>query len=127
MTSITNNATYNIDKLPLEVVGMLDILFRGKLEGFENVYMVEIKLDAPMQHIKDGDESFIMYQSLDQYMNHAKHLWDKEWAVVHKKVFNTTEVDEGRFKTLLNKYFETGELSKTPEFKTQEVRQKKRF
>ena len=119
------NVTYNIDKLPLEVVGMLSLLFKGEIEGFENAYMVEIKLDDPMKHIKDGDDCFIIHQSLDQYMSHAEHVFDKEWAVVHKQVFNMTQVDEDRFETLLNKYFETGELSKPPEPKLQEPRRKR--
>jgi hypothetical protein len=119
-----DNVTYNIDKLPLEVVGMLNILFRGEMEGFENAYMAEIKLDDPIKHIKDGDEFFIIHQSLDQYMSNAKHLFDKEWAVVHKKIFNMTVVDEERFDILLNKYFETGELAERPEPKPQEVRRK---
>ena len=87
--------------------------------------MVEIKLDDPMKHIKDADDCFIIHQSLDQYMSHATHATDKEWAVIHKKIFNMTMVDEDRFDTLLNKYFETGELSKSPEPKPQEPRRKR--
>ena len=122
MTSKINNVTYNIDKLPLEVVGMLDILFRGEFEGYKDVYMVEVKIDDPMKHIKEGDEFFIMHKSIDQYIHHAEHLFDKEWAVIHKKIFKTTTTDENRFKTLLNTYFETGVLAKTSEPKPAEVK-----
>jgi len=122
MTLKTNNVTYNIDKLPLEIVGMLNLLFNGAIDGFENAYMVEIKLDNPMEHIKNGGDNFLIHQSLDQYESHAKHLWDENWAVIHKKMFNLTVVDESRFETLIKKYLETGELSKQPEEKPQEVR-----
>ena len=122
MTVKTNNVTYNIDKLPLEAIGMLSLLFDGAIEGFENAYMIEVKLDDPMKHIVDGDDCFIIHQSLDQYESHAKHLWDENWAVIHKKMFNMTAVDESRFETLIKAYLETGELSKQPEEKPQEVR-----
>lgn len=122
----TNNATYNIDKLPLEVVGMLDFLFKGKTEGFEDAYMVEIKLDDPIKHIKDGNEFFIIHSSIDQYESNAEHRWDYDWAVIHKNMFaKMTEDSEKQFKTLLKKYFETGKIAEKEDNKTNEVYRKR--
>lgn len=108
-----DSSTNNINKLPLEAVGMIYYLLKGEIEGFENAYMVEIKLDDPMKHIKEGDEDFIIHQSLDQYKNHAEHLWDTNWSTIHKEIFkNMTDVNEERFKTLLENYFKTCEIVK---------------
>lgn len=128
MIKQANNATYNIDKLPLEVVGMLNVLFKGKIEGFENAYMVEIKLDDPIKHIEEGDEFFIIHSSIDQYESNAEHCWDYDWAVIHKKMFkNLIEADEKRFETLLKKYFEADKIAeKKEEPKTNPVRQRRR-
>ena len=119
---IKNKMTHNIDKLPLEVVGMLDAVLSGEIGGFENVYMVEIKLDDPIKHIKNGDDCFIMHQSLDQYMHHALHKWDKEWAIMHRSIVNSTDIDKNRFKTLLKKYFKSGVTTKTTQNKTTEAK-----
>jgi len=109
----TNKTTHGIDRLPLEVVGIFNILFKGKIEGFENAYMVEIKLDDPIKHIEEGGDSFIIHQSLDQYQSHAQHIGDYDWAIIHKNMFvNIGEVDEKRFETLLKNYLETGKISK---------------
>ena len=127
MIKRTNNITHNLDKLPLEAVGMIHFLFEGKIEGFENAYMVEIKLDDPIKHIEEGDEFFIIHQSTDQYQSHAEHKWDEEWAVMHKNMFaKMTEDSEKQFKTLLKKYFETGKIAEKKENKkTNEVRRKR--
>jgi len=123
-----NNTTSNIDKLPLEVVGMAHFMFEGKLEGFEDAYMIEIKLDDPIKHIEEGDEFFIIHQSIDQYKSHAEHIWDKDWATIHKDVFkNLAEADKERFQTLLKKYFETGKIAKQKEEKKEyQVRRNRR-
>ena len=129
MIKQTNNPTNNIDKLPLEAVGMIYYLLKGEIEGFEDAYMVEIKLDDPIKHIKEGGEDLVIHQSIDQYKNHAEHLWDTDWAIVHKEIFkNLTNVNEKRFKTLLENYFKTGEIVKKENKeneKLQEFRRKK--
>ena len=99
--------TNNIDKLPLEVIGMMSILFKGEIEGFENAYMVEIKIDDPIKHIKEGNEFFIIHQSIDQYLSNATYMWDKDWAVFHKQMFNMTTTDEGKFNKLLENFRST--------------------
>jgi hypothetical protein len=105
-----NNITYNIDKLPLEVVGMIYFLFKGEIEGYDNAYMVEIKLDNPIELIKEEKDNFIIHRGNEQYQSSAIHLWDEEWAVLYKPLFfnKITDVDEKRFRTLLETYFETG-------------------
>ncbi len=124
-----NNATYNVDKLPLEVVGMINALLKGKLEGFDDAYMVEIKLDDPIKHIKDGDKFFIIHANGNEYQSNAKHLWEEDWAVIHKNMFkNMADADDIRFKTLLKKYFETDEIAQKKETENeglQEVRRKR--
>lgn len=122
-----DNATQNVDKLPLEVVGMIHLLFQGKIDGFDDAYMVEIKLDDPIKHIEEGDEFFIIHQSLDQYKIHAEYRYDYDWAVIHKDMFkNMGLADEKRFETLVKKYFETGEIAENKEEKpTNEVRRKR--
>ena len=119
--------TCNIDKLPLEAVGMIYMLFQEKIEGFENAYMVEIKLDDPIKHIEEGDEFFIIHQNINQYKSNAKHQCDYDWSVIHKDMFkNMGEIDEQRFKTLLKKYFETGKIAeKKAEKQTKEVHRKR--
>ena len=118
MRKQANNATSNVDKLPLEVVGMLIFLFKGETEGFEDAYMVEIKLDDPIKHIEEGDEFFIIHSSIDQYESHAEHRWKEDWAVIHKNMFkNLIAADEARFETLLKKYFETGKIAEKKEEK----------
>jgi hypothetical protein len=127
MAKLINNITHNIDKLPLEAVGMIYYLLAGKIEGFENAYMAEVKLDDPLKHIKNGDEYFIIYQDISEYQKHAKHLGDKDWASIHKNMFGTiADVDEKRFETLLKKYFESGQIEIIKETGNimQEVRQK---
>lgn len=117
--------TYNIDKLPLEAVGAIILLLRGKIRGCKRAYMVEVKLDDPMKHIEEGDEFFIIHRSRDQYKSQAKHLWQNDWAVIHKDMFkNIREDDEKRFETLLKKYFETGEIAKKKE-EAYEVRRRR--
>ena len=112
----TNNMTYNVDKLPLEVVAMINLLFKGELEGFEDAYMVEVKINEPLKHIEEGNEFFIIHNGSHQYQSCAQHLWDEEWAVLHKSMFEkTNNIDEDRFKKLLEKYFETGEAFKVEE------------
>ena len=125
---MTNNAaTQNIDKLPLEAVGMISVLFSGELEGFNDAYMVEIKLDDPIKHIKDGDDGFIIHQSIDQYQSHAEHRCDYEWAVIHKDTFkNLADADKTRFDTLLKKYFETGEIAQKKEVENERLCQLRR-
>jgi len=111
-----NDITHNVDKLPLEVVAMVNLLLKGEIEGLEDAYMVEIKLDDPLKHIEEGNEFFIIHTSGDQYQSHAEHAWDPEWAVLHKTMFEkTNNIDEDRFKKLLEKYFETGEVFKVEE------------
>ncbi len=117
---LNNSITNNIDKLPLEAIGMFNILFQGKIEGFEDAYMVEVKIDDPIKHIEDGDEFFIIHQNMPQYQHHAEHLWDKNWAVMHKDTFRLTETDEDRFNILLKKYFETGKIAEKKEKKHEE-------
>lgn len=120
-----NNTTHNIDKLPLEVIGMIYFLFQGDIEGFENAYMVEIKLDNPTKHIEEGNE-FIIHQNIDQYKSHAEHVCDYDWAVIHKDMFkNIGDEDKKRFETLLKKYFEIGKIAEKKEEKTREVRRKR--
>jgi hypothetical protein len=106
-----------------------NFLFKGELEGFENAYMVEVKIDDPVKHIKDGDEFFIIHQSINEYQSNAVNKWDKEWAIIHKSVFkNLADADEKRFETLLKKYFETEKIAEKKERNNeglQETRRKK--
>lgn len=122
-----SNVTNNIDKLPLEVVGIFNVLFKGEIEGFEDAYMVEVKLDDPIKHVKDGDEFFIIHQDIAQYKYHAEHMWDNDWAVMHKDTFKMTKTDEDRFDILLKKYFETGKIAEKKEKENEEypVRRKR--
>ena len=123
----TNNITNNIDKLPLEAVGMIHFLFKEKLEGFEKAYMVEIKLDDPIKHIEDGDEFFIIHQSIDEYQSSAEHKWEKDWAIIHKNMFkDLAETDDKRFETLLKKYFETGQIAVKKEKSDERLQQLRR-
>ncbi len=111
MAVVNPYITYNIDKLPLEILAMINILFKGEIKGFEDVYMVEIKLDDPVKHIEQGGEGFIIHVGSNQYQSQAKHLWQDEWCVIHKSIFERiTTIDEDRFTKLLKKYLDTGEL-----------------
>jgi hypothetical protein len=76
---------HNIPKLPTEAIAIIGCLLSGEIEGYENVYMVEVKLDYPLNHIKNGTDGFIIHTNVNQELNAAKHLWSHEWAVVHKE------------------------------------------
>lgn len=99
------SGTHNLDKLTPAAIGMINILFKYKLEGYENAYMVEVPIDNPETQMKNGN--FIIHTSPNEYLSQAKHLFDKNWAVVHKNTFkNITKVDEEKFEKLIKIYFE---------------------
>ena len=74
-------------KLPPKVLALLYPLLNGDVEGFEDVYMVEIKNDDPLKHIIDDDEFFIIHDHPNQFRSQAKHLFNTEWIVLYKPTF----------------------------------------
>ncbi len=74
----------NIAALPIEAIGFIATIFTGNVPGYEAAYMVELKIDDPLQHIQNGDNSFIIHTGAAGYKSNAKYLLDRDWAVIHR-------------------------------------------
>jgi hypothetical protein len=91
-------------KMPQDALTLIYPLLNGEIEGLEDIYMVEIKLDAPLKHIIDGDDYFILYSSPNQLMSSAKYLFDNNWATINKSQFlKLITVTPEQVKNVLNK------------------------
>jgi hypothetical protein len=94
-----------VAQLPQEAIALLSILLSGEIETYENAYMAEVKLDNPLEHIKTGDDGFIIHDKLGQERSAAKHLWNTDWVVVHKKdLSNLSEYEQQSLKRIAKEY-----------------------
>jgi hypothetical protein len=97
----------NYQNLTAEAFGFISILFSGKVPGFENAYMVELKIDDQLEHIRKGGEGFIIHQDGDGCKKNAFHLFDENWAVVHKDdaIWEANQNNIRHFVSIATKYF----------------------
>lgn len=95
------------------VQAIIILLLHEQIEGYENAYMIELKLDNPLENIKTGGEDkFIIHTSLNQYHSSAKHRFDKNWIVVHKDNYikqSLNDIELSRIKNTLKPLFEKKE------------------
>jgi len=75
--------SHKLTLLSPEAVGLMASLFTGKVEGFEDVYMIEVKLDDPLSHFRTG-EGIIFHNDPSGEKRWAEHLFDDQWLVVQK-------------------------------------------
>jgi len=95
----------DFEKLPPETIGIIYLLLNGKIEDYNDVYMVEIKKDDPLKHIKEENENFIIHNHPNQYRNKAKHLYDNEWIVVHREDCKILEnINHNAINEIVKKY-----------------------
>jgi hypothetical protein len=111
-----------VAQLPQDAIALLSILLSGEIETYENAYMAEIKLDNPLEHIKTGSDGFIIHDKIGQERSAAKHLWDTDWVVVHKKDLSSlSEYEKQNLKRIAREYVnKTAEDDKKEESPTQE-------
>lgn len=93
----------NLGSLPAEALSLIAVAFNGKLERFENVYMVEVKIENALENIKSGKD-IIFHQNLSQNKNHAHHFNDPEWAVIHKDDKDWNMLDKKKLLNIAKEY-----------------------
>ena len=98
---------FYITQLPQEAIAILSCLFSGEIESYENAYMAEVKLDKPLEHIKNGGDGFIIHTNDEQLKSSAKYLNDPNWVVVHKSDMSmVSDYEKQNLKRIAKEYVE---------------------
>lgn len=81
------------------VISLIYSILFMDLEGFEDVYMVEVEFDDAENKLISGD--FICHVAPHQFKSSASHLYDENWIVLHKrdKIFH--QIDKQKVEILL--------------------------
>lgn len=104
---MSTQAPNRISNLPQEAIALLSCLLSGEIKDYENAYMAEVKLDNPLEHIKNGGDGFIIHNSIGQEKSLALHLWDINWIVIHKNDFSSLSDNEKQhLKKIAKEYLE---------------------
>jgi len=69
-------------KHPREIYLIMAYMFKHQECGWTYVYMVEVKLDAPIMHLFNGGDGLVVHGG-NGSRRYAKHWDDPEWLVVH--------------------------------------------
>jgi len=111
MKKITNtDLTPSKDLVPNGVVLSLvySILFMD-LEGYEDVYMVEVELENAEDKMISGD--FICHVARHQLKSVAEHLYDEKWIVLHKKDPIFHQINKFKVEELLRQLIKEKEIN----------------
>lgn len=76
------NDSWNLDKLSEEARSYIRAFFERVWVGWTLCYMVEVKLDDPINHLGDGGDGLIIHGG-NGSRSYAKHYGDPEWSVIH--------------------------------------------
>jgi len=106
--TIVKDLTPGKDLMPDgKVLSLIYSLLFLELDEFEDVYMVEVKLDNAEDKLISGD--FICHVAPHQLKTVAEHLYDEEWIVLHKRDKIFQQVDKNKVKELLRQLIKSKE------------------
>jgi len=71
----------NLDKLSQDAKDLIALLFTMQT-GWTNTYMVEVKLDDPINNLLNGGDGLETHGG-NRSKCYAKHWDNSEWAIVH--------------------------------------------
>lgn len=96
---------FYITKLPQEAIALLFCLLSGEIEECKDIYMIEIKLDKPLDYIKNGGDGILIHTNVNQERNAAQNLFNPDWVVIHKRDFDDIqEHDKHNLKRIAKDY-----------------------
>jgi hypothetical protein len=72
----------NLDKLSQEAKDMIALMFKEMITGWTNTYMIEVRLDDPINHMLFGGDGLETHGGNGSKC-YAKHWDDPNWAVIH--------------------------------------------
>ena len=98
--TISKDLTPSKDLVPngLELSLIYSILF-FELEGYEDVYMIEVELKDAEEKLISGD--FISHVALHELKSCAEHLYDEDWIVLHKQDEIFQQINKHKVEELL--------------------------
>ena len=74
--------SYNLDKLdPLSKL-FITWMFENQIVGWTKCYMVEVKLDEPVEHLLNGGGGLTVHGGNGSKC-YSKHFEEDDWACIH--------------------------------------------
>ena len=96
----------NLHKLSDEAKGLIRLLMDDPNYWWPSSYMVEVRLDDPINHLLDGGEGLHKHAG-NGSRHYAHHYNDEDWAVIHEEDEDWTILNHDELREIAKQYLET--------------------